>query len=136
MTENEAAELLQHHSGMHGNTTHPKSEKGFLGMLRPFTGTLYEENFHEVMTILKVLSPLLKSPAINREVLSSFWSICHLARAWGIDKEGMLRRNNLLSDAQQEKLSTWIDCISYAVMMLLDQQGDVTAFECYQDYLQ
>ena len=91
MTESEAIELLKHHSGTHEDNTHPKSEKGFLGILRPFDGQLKAENFHEVMNILRVLTPQFRSQCISKEVISGFWSICHFARMWALEENGMLR---------------------------------------------
>lgn len=127
--------MLDYHSGVHENTDHPKSERGFLGMLRPFRGELHEENFHEVMTILKVLAARFRNESIDRRLISHFWSICHGTRTWAIDEDGMLGRTKLITDKQRERLSEWIDCISYALMMLLDDQEDTTAFEYYRDYL-
>lgn len=135
MTEVEALELLRHHSYNHDDLDHPKTKKGFLGMLRPFDGQLYEGNFHEVMTILKTLKQHFRDDKIERQIISSFWGICHFTKIWGLDVEGMLRRNNLLSEDQIRTLSVWIDCISYAVAGLLDDMDDEHAFEPYKLYL-
>lgn len=55
MTLSQAKELLLIHAGY---PNHPKTERGFLGSLRPFQGQLVEENFHEVMSALRVLEPV------------------------------------------------------------------------------
>ncbi|GAB2947917.1 hypothetical protein GCM10027048_11120 [Hymenobacter coalescens] len=135
MTEKEAVELLKHHSFTHEDIDHPKSEKGFLGMLRPFQGELIENNFHELMEIAKVLKQQFYKDNIDRQIISNFWGICYLSRAWAVDQGGMLRRNGLISDTQIELLSTWIDCISYTIMNLLDGLPDEEAFETYKFYL-
>lgn len=135
MTEEEAIELLRHHSFTHKNYSHPKSENGFLGMLRPFKGELIESNFHELMSILKVLKDNFYKENIKRELVSSFWGICHLSKSWGIEKNGMLRRNNLITEKQVELLADWIDCLSYAIMNLLEGAGE-EAFEPYKQYLE
>ncbi|KAB1155947.1 hypothetical protein F7018_11605 [Tenacibaculum aiptasiae] len=135
MTEQEAKELLKHHSFTHDNYSHPKSENGFLGMLRPFNGELIESNFHELMSILKVLKNSFYKENIERELISSFWGICHFSKAWGVEEDGMLRRNNLITEKQVELLADWIDCISYAVMNLLEG-ADEEAFESYKHYLE
>ncbi len=57
----------------------------------------------------------------------------HLSRAWAIEEDGMLRRNNLISKEQVALLSEWIDCISYAVMVLFEGNED-EAFEPYEQY--
>lgn len=136
MTDKEAIELLKHHSFTHEDIENPKSEKGFLGMLRPFQGELFENNFHELMEILKVLQGQLNKDNIDRQIISNFWSICHLSRAWAIDPNGMLRQNSLISNKQIELLSYWADCVSYTVMNLLEGLPEKEAFECYDFYLE
>lgn len=135
MTEKEALDILKHHSFTHYEIDNLKSEKGYLGMLRPFRGELYEENFHELMSILKILKKYFSGENVERQIISNFWSICHLSRAWGLEEGGMLRRNNLISDKQIELLATWTDCISYAVMGLLEGLPEEVAFEPYSLYL-
>ncbi len=135
MTKKEAKELLQHHSYTHKDYKHPKGINGFLGMLRPFKGELISANFHEIMTILKVLQDDFFKENLEREVISNLWGICHLAKSWGIEKKGMLRRNNLITAQQIEQLANWIDCISYAVMMLLEGAVE-EAFEPYKHYME
>jgi hypothetical protein len=134
ITEIEALELLKHHDCTHGDISHTKTQKGFLGMLRPFDGQLYEDNFHELMTILTTIKQHFRSDTLDREIISSFWSICHLSKAWVLNPDSMLRRNNLLSDNQIKQLLIWVDCISYAVMGLLDGMDDEDAFELYRLY--
>lgn len=135
MTEQEAFELLKYHSYMHERVSHVKMEKGFLGMLRPFRGKLYEENFHELMTILKALRPRFKSETLDRQMIFFLWSICHMSRAWALERDGMLQQNNLIDEGLSDQLSTWVDCISVTVMNLLDDVGDEETFECYNCYL-
>lgn len=120
MTKEEALVLLSFHSFTHEDIYHPKMEKGFLGMLRPFSGELYEENFHELMKILWVLKDDLQSPSIDRTIISNLYSICHYSRAWGLDPGGMLQSNNLLTPPQIEQLWNWTDTISYCISCLLE----------------
>lgn len=120
MRREEALALLEMHSFRNEDIYHPKMEKGFLGMLRPFTGELYEKNFHEMMRILWALREDLQSDNIDREINSSLFSICHFARMWGLDPGGMLQRNNLLSTDQIAQLQEWVDTISYTISNLLE----------------
>lgn len=110
-------------------------ESGFLGSLRPFRGQLIEENFHELMEIVRTLAPQLKQPALNREVMSCLWSIMHLARAWAISADGMLRRNQLISDEQIALMEEWLDLLSYAVLILIEDGGEEEAFWGYKEYV-
>lgn len=111
-------------------------QRGFLGMLRPFNGELVEENFHELMQIIEVLADDLGQPTLDRDIIACFWSICQLARAWAVYPEGMLRRNGLLTADQEETIEEWIDMISYAVMVLLEGEGQLDeALWGYREYL-
>ncbi len=130
MTKEEARQLLFHHAFMEENVAHAKSEVGFLRMLRPFNGVLVEENYHEIMGALKVLADDLARENVDRSVVSALWGICHLARCWATHPEGMLRSNNLITEAQVEKIASWIDDISYATMLLLEGAPD-EAFHQY-----
>lgn len=134
MTKSQAIELLKCHSYNHSDLNHPKMETGFLGMLRPYRGILYEENFHEIMAILKILAPDFRNDKIDREIINAFWGICYFAKSWGTDPDGMLRRNNIIDDDQVMQLIKWIDCISYTVAMLLDGVDDDAAFDIYMTF--
>lgn len=124
MTSTRAKELLLLHSFSHPEAAeHPKAARGFLGSLRPYRGHLLDENFHDVMQALRTLAPTLTVTAIDREVVAALWGICHFARAWGIHPEGMLRRNDLIGEADIAKLERWVDMISYATFCLLDGTG-------------
>jgi hypothetical protein len=131
MTTAEAKELLQFHSFTHPDVDHSKMEGGFLGSLRPYQGQLFEKNFHEVMAALRVLAPSLQQTPIDREVVSALWNICHLGRAWGVYPNGMLRSNNLIQPQEIERLESWVACISYATMMILDGVDIDDAFSEY-----
>ena len=135
MDKQRAQELLSFHSGANPDFNNPKWTNGFLGMLRPFTGVLYETNFYEIMKCLEVLSFDFQSREIKQETIGYLWSICHFSRAWALHEEGMLQRNNLLTREQIQVLDDWVDIISYAVMNLLE--GNIEeAFSEYKYYLQ
>ena len=133
MTTEEAKKILKYRSFTDNDIHHPKMENGFLGMLRPFSGELNEENYHEVIKAIKTLADELRDKdKIDKEVISAIWGICHLTRSWAIEKEGMLRRNNLINDEQIKILEKWIESISFATMMILDGSDNSTAFEFYE----
>ncbi len=134
MKKEQAFELLQYHSCSHQDINNWKWEKGFLGMLRPFDGNLYEDNFHEIMKILEVLSNDFKAKQINKELISNIWSICQLSRTW-VSEESMLQRNNVITQLQIDKLTEWVNCISETVMWLLEGADNDTTFETYHQYV-
>jgi hypothetical protein len=132
MTPAHAKELLLLHGFCDPRSAeHPKAAAGFLGSLRPYGGHLVEENFREVMESLRVLAPELSGATVDREVVSALWAMCHLARAWGVEPEGMLRRNGLISATDIETLAGWVATLSYATMCLLDGSGEEEAFQAY-----
>ena len=127
-----ALELLKFHACSHGDTDHPKWKTGFLGSLRPYAG-LDARNFHEVMSCLKAIEPRFEQPTIDSGLMADIWAICHLGRAWGVEPDGMLRRNNLISREDVARLESWIFQISYTVFCLLAGCGD-DAFEEYERF--
>ena len=134
MTNDEAKQILKYHSFLHENPNEPKMTTGFLGALRPFQGTLTDDNFHEIMKCLKVLANEFENNIIEQEVVSALWGICHYSRAWALYNNGMLQRNNLLTQEQIEILDIWICMISYAVTWLLEGNVEEAFFE-YNEYL-
>ena len=134
MTTEQAKELLSFHSGRHEDIDNPKWKDGFLGSLRPYQGKLIEDNFHEVISCLRILSEGLCQEKVEQNVVSDIMGIIHLGRAWGIYENGMLKRNKLISEKDSRLLESWIEIISYTFMMILDTGDEEIAFEEYKFY--
>ncbi|MFG6094848.1 hypothetical protein SPB21_06340 [Leptothoe sp. ISB3NOV94-8A] len=135
LTIEDAHNLLAKHSFTHEDLDDPEMANGFLGSLRPYRGSLNQDAFLEIMACLKAIGPGLSTKEqVQRKTISNLWGICHLARDWATHPDGMLRRNNLISDADVATISQWIDCISYATMMFLDCQDPKEAFAQFEDY--
>lgn len=135
MDASSAILLLQCHAFAHEDVRHIKMTYGFLGSLRPFSGELQESYFHELMAVVRALSGEFGKPALNRELIACLWSITHLARAWAVEPDGVLRRNGLIADEQVARMERWLDLISYAVMILLENGGEEEAFWGYREYI-
>ena len=134
MTCDEAKELLLLHSFSHPDAAHhPRAARGFLGSLRPYRGRLDPSNLHEVMAALVTLASEFERPTLDRQIVHALWSITHLTRAWGLEPEGMLRSNRLISDDDIATLTTWVEAISYATWCLLDGVGIDEALEPYRE---
>ena len=134
MSFSEAKELLLLHSYGEPNTDHPTQISGFLGSLRPYQG-LNEGNFHAVMEAITALAPYFQQKMlVDKEIISALWAICSLGRAWGVEPEGMLRRNRLITDQGAKRLAQWVECISWAVSTLLGGSDLDTALEPYRAY--
>lgn len=119
MTFEEAKEALLFHSAGHPDFEDARWENGFLGSLRPYRG-LNEDNFYEVMEAVKgVSSHLQNDEAIDKTVMGSLWDLCLIARAWGVEPDGMLRGNNLILDEDSARLAMWIETISWTVSFLM-----------------
>lgn len=128
--------ILGHGSGYTDANGEPFCfDDGFLGSLRPYRG-LREANFHEVMKAVFVLGAEFHSePTVDREVVESLWSMCTLARHWGLHPDGMLRRNNLISLEDQNILCEWIDVIEHTCHILLGGHPPEAAIEPYANYI-
>ena len=136
MSQAVARMLLSKHSFTHDDVDDPAMENGFLGSLRPYKGKLNHSAFHEVVACLKALGPSMSNDStVDRQVVSNLWGICKLSQDWAVDPDGMLRRNNLISTPDIETMKKWIDCISYATMMLLEDPDPSVAFVMYEDYM-
>lgn len=132
MNSDQAKILLSFHSQRNESIEDPRWENSFLGSLRPYQGKLIESHFHEVMSCIQTLSSELTNNFIEKEVVSDIIGIIHFARAWGIHEDGMLKRNNLISESDSTKLETWIEIISYTFIMILDDSEE--AFNEYETY--
>lgn len=108
-------------------------KKGFLGALRPFQGTLNEQNFIEIMECLKALADELASEKIENTLIAHITTITYLPRRW-LSKGGMLERNKLLTTEQSETLSLWLHLIENAYYYLLFGDKE-SAFAEYEEYL-
>lgn len=91
----------------------------FLGCLRPFSG-LREENFLQIMeAIIALKSHLSGKKFWEKRLVEGLWGLTTTARTWGLDPNGMLQRNHLLTDEDTAQLRLWVDCIEMAVSRLL-----------------
>ncbi|HET6611325.1 MAG TPA: hypothetical protein VFG83_05020 [Kofleriaceae bacterium] len=110
-------------------TEEPSTPVGFLEMMRPYKG-LREEVFADLLVAVRAVSEDIRSAEpLDRNLVSALWGICHFTRAWALAPDSMLRRNQLITAEDVDRLDTWIDGLSYAIAMLLDGADDDIAFE-------
>lgn len=133
MDTKEAMELLSYNSCSNDDITNTKWENGFLGSLRPFRGNLNEDNFHEIMACLKTISCELNSNELDKKAILDIFSIIHFTEIWALHRDGMLRRNNLISKEQLLTLEYWHYLFSHAFYCLMAGQLDEAFYE-YKDY--
>ena len=133
MNIEEAKELLSYHSCSNDDINNKKWEIGFLGSLRPFTGKLYEENFHEVMQCLRVLFDELNKEVIDKRLIADIFGIIHTTQNWALHKNGMLQRNNLLTREEILTLEHLVYLISQALMYSIEGCAE-EAFNQYKWY--
>lgn len=135
MTPAEAKTALQFHAFTHADFEDERATSGFLGSLRPYRGRLNEAGFHEVMQALRVLAPQLGADdRVDRLVLRDILAIVHYGRAWGLDPDGMLRSNGLISPDDVDTLDRWVHCMQYTITQILDGAPADVAFEAYRAY--
>jgi len=119
-----AVEELSFHCGTNPNVDDPRWNAGFLQTLRPYHGRLDADAFQRVVDCVDAVSRHLQdAPHLDRRVINALWGLCHFARDWGLHPDGMLRRNNLITDQEQATLAGWIDDLSARIAMILDGNG-------------
>lgn len=113
----EAKQRLEVHSGLASPT------EGFLNMLRPYRG-LRDVEFRDLAEAVVATLPHLRQGPLDRDVVSALYGIDFFARLWGVDADGMLRANGLITPEDVERLARWTRAIGWAVAMALDGQND------------
>lgn len=86
------------------------------------------------MECLRTLKDEIAAPLIDGEIVSDIVGITHLTRVW-TSPQGMLGRNQLLTEEQTKHLLAWVDIIESCFMFLLEGTEEET-FENYELYLQ
>jgi hypothetical protein len=110
-------------------------DDGFLVSLRPYSG-LREKNFHLVMeALLTVGEQMYREPQIDRDLMHTIWSLCSYARLWGLHPDGMLQRNNLITDADARRLERWVDAVEQTALHLLQGSPPHQAVYHYAEYV-
>jgi hypothetical protein len=105
---------------------------GFLGCLRPFSG-LRESNFLRVMEAIIALKPhLAGATKLDRNLVEGLWGLTTIARLGGLDPNGMLARNRLLTADEAGQLLRWVQCIEMAVSRLLRGGDPADAMAYYR----
>ncbi len=105
---------------------------GFLGSLRPYAG-LREANFLQLMAAIIALRPHLAGATVwDRRLVEGLWDLTTTARHWGLDPNGMLQRNRLLSAEESDQLLRWIACLEMAVSRLLRGGDPAEALAYYR----
>lgn len=128
MTPDEAKRLLRIHSGRDADSDRAKWETGFVCQLRPYRGSLNEQNFREVMEAIRMLGPeIAASGAVDRQLMADLWSLVYFPRMWAFPPHGMLRRNDLIDGRELSRLDDWLNRISEAVSYALEGSPDCVA---------
>lgn len=114
--------------GMNRLVFHSQPGAGsFLDMLRPYRGLQYEV-LRDVMDALRACAPKLSEEQLPRALVSALWGISHLGRSWALEADGMLRRNQLITDSDRANLAAFLEGFEYAVTMLLEGVPGKEAF--------
>ncbi len=110
-------------------------EGGFLACLRPYSG-IESNNFHTIIeSILSVGSTFSSTDSIERSVVFAIWNLTTTARNWGIEDDGMLVRNKLISPADRMRLREWIAIIESMMLSLLHGLKPYDSIHRYCEYV-
>ncbi len=112
--------------GVHSGTQ--PGEGSFLGMLRPYRG-LDAAVFRDLAQAVAVVVPHLQtsSAQVDKKLMNALWGVVFFATYWGVNPEGILQRNGLITPLEVERLRRWTDAIGWAVAMSLDGEDEVAA---------
>ncbi|WP_404309313.1 hypothetical protein [Neorhodopirellula lusitana] len=120
-----AVERLTYHCGSNPNIDDPRWAGGFLQSLRPYRGHLDAVAMDDVLNCVDAVAEHIKTAdVLDRAVVNSLWGINHWARSWALHPDGMLRRNGLISDADRQTLSDWLDDLAERIAFMLDGGTD------------
>ena len=120
-----AVEQLTFHCGTNPDIDDPRWAAGFLQSLRPYRGQLDTDAMDDVLACVDAVADhLTTADSLDRTVINSLWGINHYARSWALHPDGMLRRNGLISDADRQYLSDWLDDFADRIAMMLDGGAD------------
>jgi hypothetical protein len=136
MTYDEAKRQLSLHLGVLDEARGEwELEDGLVVSLRPYSG-LHEKNIHLVMeALLTVGDRLHRELQIDRELVTTIWSLCYYPRIWGLQPDGMLQRNNLITRDDIARLELWVDTIEETAHALLNGQPPHVAVYNYAAYV-
>jgi hypothetical protein len=128
--------LLLHGDGAYDDQGEAVSlDEGFLSMLRPYRG-LVESNFHVVMQALLVVGEQLHvAETVDRKLINSLWSTTSTMRSWGLNLDGMLQRNRLITDEDTRRLEQWVDVFERTALGLLNGCPPYCEVERYAQYI-
>ena len=130
MTPTQARALLRIHACEDQATT---AENSFLRSLRPFSGSLKTQHFHEIIAAVRVLAADFGAQQPSHETVSLLYSIIYCARAWGLSPQGMLQTNALLTPEQTATLAAWVEIMEETLYYLLQGCAE-EAFTAYENY--
>jgi len=110
-------------------------ETGYIGCLRPYTG-IRHENFHDIVNALLVVGEQIHgNPEVERDLVHAIWSLTYTARIYGIDPNGMLKRNNLITEPDAALIEEWNDIIESITLGLLQGLPPYLVIERYASYI-
>ncbi len=110
-------------------------DDGFVVSLRPYRG-LREKNFHLVMEALLTAGERVhREPQVDRDLVSTIWSLCWYARMWGLNPSGMLQRNGLITVPDIARLQLWVDTVEQTALRLLNGSPPHVVVSHYAEYV-
>ena len=119
MTPENAARLLQAHSGRDAETDPAKWEHGFVAVHRSAPDDDHDATFRELMACVRALAPrIAASPTVDRELMAALWGLIYLPRMWAFNPRqlaGLAEDGHRLDPDQLSRLADQLDRIAEAV---------------------
>lgn len=119
----------------HAGIAEDYHEDGFLGCLRPYSG-IRSNNFHTIVeSVLSVGSTFSSADSIERPVANAIWTLTTRARNQGVEDDGMLVRNKLISPEDRMRLRQWIAILESMMLSLLHGRQQYDSILGYCEYV-
>lgn len=110
-------------------------DDGFIGSLRPYAG-LRDPNFHCVVeALLSAGSTFSARTNVERSIAEAVLRITVRARQIGIDDNGMLVRNGLITPDDRSRLRDWVEIIEDMAIGLFAGRHPYDTIHGYCEYV-
>jgi hypothetical protein len=128
-----AKRVLELHSS--GTDEDGNEPAGFIGSLRPYR-ELVERNFHILMQALFVVGDTMcRSELVERKLVHAIWDICLVARLYGLEPDGMLQRNHLITPEDVRRLRAQVWTLETTALSFLWSNSPIDNVEGYAQYV-
>jgi len=112
------------------------SVDAFLDALRPYQRILPRTEFYRVVEAMRGVVACIREDPIDRGVLDVLLTLLRLVDLWALHPDGMLPRNKLITEQEQQMMRRWHGVLSKVLGQLVARADVEVAFEPYAELRQ